>query len=196
MKTHKFKEFWTQKFNDEPPLSFRLKDSFNPQWLRFHALPNSKRYPENQTEYEIVLQRANDLAGVVLGENSECWMVCCYPLDNHEGSEEEHASFGSLKNTYGITKAFEFKDIYEAPSDQSLWVAYAKLARWNYGKFNQHLIDIADEAWPKLYWISVETRNIFAPYDGGFDLILSSHNFRSDLRKEYSNWLSDHLSGY
>ncbi|MFD6971116.1 hypothetical protein [Streptomyces sp. NPDC059949] len=42
-----------------PPEAHQFKHAYADRWVRFHSLPESKRYPEDETEYAIVLDRYN-----------------------------------------------------------------------------------------------------------------------------------------
>jgi len=189
-----FLEYWTEHFGDGPPLSYRFKSTFHKNWIRFHALPKSKRYAETQSEYEIILKRANILAGIVLGESSQCWMFSSIPKALLLEEDKDVTSFIS---EFEMTKSFLFEENEEDPEDRPQWVSFAKLDKWKNKKFDAHLLQIADdEAWPKLSWVSTKNNNIFAPYDGGFDIISSSRGLISELRAKFPEWLSEHPEGY
>src|SRR5690348_5984436 len=48
---------WQQQFPDAAPAAHRLRAAFPNRWVRFHSLPGSKRYPEEEDEYSTVLAR-------------------------------------------------------------------------------------------------------------------------------------------
>jgi len=189
-----FQEYWAEHFGDEPPLSYRFKHSFWKNWIRFHALPESKRYADTQAEYDIILKRANILANIVLGEDTECWIFSTIPEYLLLQQDQDVISF---LEKFNLTKNFSFEENEEDSADRPCWVSFSRLSKWKNKKFDTHLLDIADdEAWPKLSWVSTKNNNIFAPYDGGFDLILSSHNTITELRLKFPEWLSNHPEGY
>ncbi|MFI5613828.1 hypothetical protein [Amycolatopsis sp. NPDC051903] len=43
------------------PMADTLKLAYPDRWVRFHSLPESKRYAENEGEYDIVLRRYNSV---------------------------------------------------------------------------------------------------------------------------------------
>src|SRR5688572_12438686 len=55
---------WDRRFPNCEPIGHHLRVAFADRWVRFHSLPDSKRYPEDETEYAELLARHN----VVLGE--------------------------------------------------------------------------------------------------------------------------------
>ncbi|MGW1610935.1 DUF3885 domain-containing protein [Streptomyces sp. NPDC002285] len=52
---------WQQQFPKVPPIAHELRAAYSDRWVRFHSLPRSKRYPETEEEYAIVLHRYNTL---------------------------------------------------------------------------------------------------------------------------------------
>jgi len=188
-----FKQYWNENFGNEAPFSHNFKWLYEDNWVRFHALPNSKQYPDNKHEYDVVLQRAKQLANLVIGDNSECWAVSNFPKS--ERVDEDMKLEDTIIFKQKLAESFEFIDKYETPEEQTIWVAYAKRSIWSYSKFKPHLVEIADEIWPKLFWVSTKTHNIFAPYDGGFDVISPSREFLATLRNQFSDWLPDRPDG-
>jgi len=188
-----FETYWVHNYQDKPPLSYRLRDLFHKNWIRFHALPESKRYADTQAEQHIISSRAQALADIVLGKESPCWIFSTIPTEDllQKGSPIE-----ALISQYNLIKGFEFVDKLEDPEDQLEWTVFYQKHEWNYETFKTHLTDIADDFWPKLCWISIETGNLFLPYDGGFDLILSSQKQINDLREKFVDWLSIRPDGF
>ncbi len=45
---------WDQRWPGCSKVPYELRGVRNP-WVRFHTLPGSKRYPESESEYEIIL---------------------------------------------------------------------------------------------------------------------------------------------
>ena len=48
-------DLWEAQFPGVPPIGHRIRDS--KRWVRFHSLPESKRYAENEAEYAELLRR-------------------------------------------------------------------------------------------------------------------------------------------
>lgn len=55
---------WEQTWARCLPYAPALKTSYPDRWVRFHSLPDSKRYPGDETEYMIVLDRYNTVLNV------------------------------------------------------------------------------------------------------------------------------------
>jgi hypothetical protein len=49
---------WEEHWPDCPPIGYELRCERD-RWVRFHSLPESKRYPDTEDEWAIVLDRYN-----------------------------------------------------------------------------------------------------------------------------------------
>jgi hypothetical protein len=54
-------EVWPRHFGACEPVAHLLRDRFHDRWVRFHSLPESRRYPESEAEMTIILERHNRL---------------------------------------------------------------------------------------------------------------------------------------
>ncbi|MGW1495223.1 DUF3885 domain-containing protein [Streptomyces sp. NPDC002402] len=52
---------WRERRPSGPPIAHTFRSTYCDQWVRFHSLPESKRYPESEDEYAIVLDRYNTI---------------------------------------------------------------------------------------------------------------------------------------
>jgi hypothetical protein len=52
-------DLWQQRWPDCPPVGYKLRDPYRNVWVRFHSLPESKRYAKDENEYAVVLERYN-----------------------------------------------------------------------------------------------------------------------------------------
>jgi hypothetical protein len=46
---------WAQRWPRTPPVGHLLRDLHRDRWVRFHSLPDSKRYPDSLEEYATIL---------------------------------------------------------------------------------------------------------------------------------------------
>lgn len=70
-----FEVAWNGYYPNCPPLGYLMRAAGARHWLRFHSLPESKRYAETDEERNILLFRQNALADEVLGAGDACWLV-------------------------------------------------------------------------------------------------------------------------
>lgn len=169
-----FRFEWAERFGGVRPLGWVLRSTSRP-WIRFHALPESKRYAESDVERGIVLQRAYDLADAVLGEGARCWLVKSVVEEAPEG---EFTSFTQHDD-----------------NDRTVWRSAAKPVLWRRGGSDDTLLRIADYRAAPTLWMARDNGAVFAPYDGGFDLFPQSAEQVATLRAKHAAWLSTHPSG-
>ncbi|MFI2346673.1 hypothetical protein ACH492_06360 [Streptomyces sp. NPDC019443] len=50
---------WQERRPSGPPVAHMFRSAYADRWVRFHSLLGSKRYPESEVEYAIVLDRYN-----------------------------------------------------------------------------------------------------------------------------------------
>lgn len=178
-----FETFWERRFGGTPPLGYRLRESYRDRWLRIHSLGDAKRHAESPTEREEVLARANRAGTAVLGEGSRCWLVVPeYELEADNRVPE-------LPDA-PLAPAMTFDD----PDDDGAVTFWAAEVVWHEGAFDDVLNAIADDRRWAL-WVRMDTSEVFAPYDGGADLILSSGERKSALSEELGSWISRRPDG-
>lgn len=171
-----FRDDWAKFYGNRLPLSWMLRTDATVPWVRYHALPGSKRYAENDAEEAIILSRANVIGNRLLGRASPCWQI--------ETRTDEMADAGELVGT--------FKESDDP--DEPVWSIYVQAVEWRAGMFDSQFRAIADDEYRAL-WMSRSDGAVFAPYDGGFDLFPCSVEQVSALKAEHPDWLSSHPEG-
>lgn len=176
-----FSRDWARHVGTTGPLAHHLRQSGLLPWIRFHALPMSKRYEETAKEKQTILARADELATEILGEKADCWLVECRK--------------GRLGRPFMTrVKGHSVLDIAE-PEDDYIWTAHVSPARWKAGSARRLLWQVAQDRTGPTLWINRTSGAIFAPYDGGFDLFPASLQHVEALRQKHSNWLSNEPGG-
>lgn len=169
-----FQREWAHYHGERRPLGWLLRQDDDLPWVRFHALPDSKRYAENDRERQIILERANQLGDRLLGAGAECWLVESNPVTLADGA--------IFTGTYAEDDDFECS-------------FYAYPVRWQAGGFDALIAAIADDMPGRALWMSRKSGNILAPYDGGFDCFLASRRDILVLKVDFGIWLSPEPSG-
>lgn len=170
-----FREEWAQFFGDTPPFGWKLRALHIP-WLRYHALPGSKRHAEDDAECSMILSRANVIGERLLNARSPCWYV-----------EARFDDEGSDPNPM-----VEFREMDDG--EELVWRFHVRPVEWCAGAFDAKLRAIADDELEAL-WMRRSDGTVFAPYDGGFDLFPRSFDDVETLKEERADWLSSHPSG-
>lgn len=175
--TAEFRRDWAQYHSTCLPLGWMLRGRVGLPWVRFHALPDSKRYADDQAERNIVLSRAHALGDWLLGVDRCCWMI--EAETGNPTAPSEVAQSGAET----------------ADPDDPVWSFYARRERWRMGTYDAKLLSIADDEPRRAIWMSCDNGVVFAPYDGGFDLFPTSWEAVSQLKAKWPDWLSDHPAG-
>lgn len=179
---NEFSEVWSRSFGQTPPLGHVLRHDYFQIWTRFHALPESKRYAESDEEAGIILERANALAAECFEQQAIVWIVT--------GCISEFAlEDNDLTARMNMSKVMVWIDEDEAPADQREWSFFASRAAWGPSSFDRLFHDIAEDR-EQAVLFSEEAQTVFAPYDGGFDIISLQPGKIIELENTYSSWMS------
>jgi hypothetical protein len=54
-----FLENWQRAYPETPPINYLFKSRLPKRWARIHSLPDAKRYPESNAEWDVLLKRQN-----------------------------------------------------------------------------------------------------------------------------------------
>ena len=174
-----FQADWSRHYGALLPIGWHIRQDEARPWVRFHALPLSKRYAEDEAERATVLFRANSLGDEILGPGTSCWIV--------EARSNESDGPGEL-----WMKSAEDDD----DPDSLVWCFYVRSEDWQPGRYNEKLLAIADDQPDRAIWMSRDTGSVLAPYDGGFDLFLPTWEEVSTVKTDWRDWLSDHPAGF
>ena len=178
--------------------SYRARTSAlaaNDLWVRFHSLPDSRRYAENEAEYAELLHRHN----VVLNE-----------LRRTVGATTE--AFMAVSTSWSMTSApvarepdlevlvpdaaFWLSILRERDGDDEYWIhLHLNTIQWSVGVLNPLLGHVADDQTRDIIMSDRELHWLYHPYDGGADVIVRSQEERNVLREEQGDWLSTHKLG-
>jgi hypothetical protein len=189
-----FRRLWSLFHEGQLPVGYRLTFGGAANWLRFHSLPDSKRYADSDHERRVILDRQNLLAEEVLG-SERCWLV-----QTHWVTPEGVNDVADVKDPFAATRKFNLEFAFEfADNDDNehavRWRVHAGPVRWADGAFDDLLLDIADERSAPTIWMSESTGAVFAPYDGGIDLFLANSTQINVLKAKHHDWLSSHPEG-
>ena len=175
-------EQWSTSFKGCSPVAHTLKNLFPQRWVRFHSLPESKRYPENEEEFGIVLKRHNAVLRTLVPTTTQVLLL----------TTEFSWDSKPTVPPYQIEKAIYWRT---ASENESFWHVYAESITWVQGVFDALVKRVAIDEFSNVMICAPDCDWLLHPYDGGMDVILSSEHLRDELRTEFSDWLSPHPSG-
>ncbi len=184
-----FKDWWQARYGLCGPTGFSLREFYQSRWFRIHSLPDSKRYPENEKELKLLLSRQNEVATEILGERSSFFLTATL-FNDFSISEYEHE-----KSYFEPDPDFCFEGSQVGIEGTDRFSTWTTNTTWSLGEFDDLITRIANDESPHMIFVSKDTGRIYAPYDGGADLILESENEKNFLKEKYSKWLSNHPLG-
>lgn len=184
MKT--FERWWSEHYAATAPLGYCLRENYQDRWLRLHSLPNSKRYAEDDVERAEVRRRAWAAASKLLVTGEPVSLV----TGLYQGGEPHELGLSDL-----TSMSFERVGPYEHPLFDGPFVAYATQTIWPHADFDRLIDAIADDRL-QLVWFSSISGEVFAPYDGGIDLIFGSPMRAQSMRPVFPpDWYSQRDDG-
>ncbi|MEU9308742.1 hypothetical protein [Streptomyces sp. NPDC048256] len=161
--------------------------------MRFHSLPRSKRYPESENEYAIVLHRYNAILDKLFADTEVFvvtvdWSITSMgPARFPEPRQTLHAD--------GIRWWTEPDEDDPDPENHTYTRLYADRRPWQHGCIDGLLRAVADDRLTEVFITDTTLQRIHHPYDGGADVILTTPAERDRLRDKHIDWLSSHPSG-
>ncbi|MFD5568279.1 DUF3885 domain-containing protein [Streptomyces cadmiisoli] len=183
---------WRRQYPKGPPIAHELRTSYGDRWVRFHSLPDSKRYPETEDEYDIALHRYNTVLNELF-EGTDIYVMTVAWSWEPGGPElppERHAV-----HPQGARWTTLAQDDDPDPEFHSYTHLYADHRPWRPGTVDDILRKVADDVLSGVIITDSGLTRIHHPYDGGADVILTTSSERDALRERHTDWLSSHPSG-
>lgn len=184
---------WDAAFPNCEPIAHLMREQFRPRWVRFHSLPESKRYPENDTEMAEVLHRHNTILGDLLGEDCEVVLLttaATFDLGNAP-REPDFLEFDPHAVPWR-TVPMHTCDDFDA---LTYWYISASLWTWETGMFDPVVRLSAGWETVNVMMADPYCRWMLHPYDGGMDVILATSAERDCLKSAFPDWLSAREDG-
>ena len=192
MNTIEFNKYWELNYPESNPIGHELKSVYPNRWLRIHSLPKSKRYAESEVEYQIILDRQNQLISELIGENTEIIIVSGqYETELTDKTSIELSDYGEFKKC----RTIDLHKIYPEEYDEGYFYnVYFRPDIWKSNSQNRLLKNIADDEFRAMF-VCPRRNCIVAPYDGGMDIIVDTQKKRDELKTKYRDWLSEREDG-
>ena len=186
-------KFWDSEFNNFAPEAHNLKHEYKSRWVRFHSLPESKRYPENEEEYLEVLCRHNTVLQELCGSRSKVLVVL--PEYSEEKIPSQPESI--LLKLFPVSEPWRTLEQHEDEDDyESYWHLHVSEVEFTGNEFNSLFRIVANDEVGNIMIICPSKGIVFHPYDGGADVVLTSTKERNHLKEHHHEWLSSHPEGF
>nr|WP_223243163.1 hypothetical protein [Streptomyces sp. CBMA123] len=177
---------WERRWPGSPPVGHEIDGSARDVWVRFHSLPGSKRYPGDEREYAIVLERQNTLLDELFA-GSQVYVL------TPEWTTEPGAPSG--RPGARLWRSWLQNDDPD-PEFRTHCHVFAERLAWRRGRLDELLRRVADDEVAGVIITDTGLLRLHHPYDGGADVFLASTEERDRLRERHADWLSSHPQGY
>jgi hypothetical protein len=187
---HPLQDSWEARWPHLVPIGSQLRDDAD-GWVRFHSLPGAKRYADAPSEYATILHRHNvvlDELGAQAGDLHVITLQYAFtPVPRHR----RPVSVDLLPDAEcWLVLSWPHLDPVLAFAH-----AYVSRVRWQPGRLDELLRKVADDETADVIIAPPDLAWLYAPYDGGADVILGSPALRDSLRDRHRDWLSHHPGG-
>lgn len=178
-------ELWQQRWPSCTPVGYKLRNPYRDVWVRFHSLPESKPYADDESEYTVVLERYNAVLDELFAD-ADVYVIT--PLWTTE------AEVPSVQPAAGYWQSLLVEDDPD-PEFRTYCHLFAARRPWRCGCIDELLRDIADDKVAGVLITDTRMQRIHHPYDGGADVFLATSEERDQVRDRHADWLSIHPSG-
>lgn len=184
-----FDTAWRARWPGVFPIGHELRDLAATTWVRFHSLPESKRYAENKAEYDELISRhvtlLNELSAATGTDDllvvTSTWSQTSKPSDETP----------RRRTAFPVTN--HWKTI---PADAHGWI-HLRVATTTPDDphLRTLLLQVADDKAPGVILTPPNAAWLYHPYDGGADVIAPDVRTRNTLIAAHHDWLSPYPSG-
>ncbi|VXB44149.1 hypothetical protein [Aeromicrobium sp. 9AM] len=180
---------WEAKFPGVLPIGHLVRD--DERWVRFHSLPESKRYAENESEYEELLRRHHEVLTTLSAPHTDLIAITA------SWSPTKYARSRSRALQRAAPRAELWQSVVVDPDDEDAWFTNLFVSRVENSpaSLNPLLRLVADFGTSDVLLTTPELTWLYHPYDGGADVIASSVERRDLIRQEFADWLPSNSSG-
>ncbi|MEU8364523.1 hypothetical protein AB0C27_51740 [Nonomuraea sp. NPDC048882] len=181
---------WHSRWPDCPPIGHMLFGDPD-RWVRFHSLPNSKRYAHSEAEYRTALHRYDTVLTELFAGQEMYVTTITYVMD--EGFTDL-APFDAHALNPGSRPWTRVREDDDSDPGCTLHIHVGR-HQWKPGLLDPLLRAVADDECRSVLIMDTDLRRLYHPYDGGADVILTNTQERDTLKAAHTDWLSKHPSG-
>lgn len=191
-----FEAAWETHWPTCRPIGDELRGCAARRWVRFHSLPGSKRYADDEAEYAELLSRhfalLNHLRSLTPTPTPEVVVVTAAWSNSSQHAEREP----DLRRAFpDATPWRTFPDGGADPVDPMWTHLYLGVAPLDPAALTPLLRLVADDGTADVIIGDRQARWLYHPYDGGGDVFAPNEDARHALRAKYGDWLSTHPRG-
>lgn len=188
-----FGNAWERRAAKAIPAPWSLREHLADRWVRFHSLPGSRRDAETEAEDEILLDRHHEVLAALRGSSTDEVLVVLLRWDG-QGAFRASREFRRIASTWSFWRTFVDETTADEDSEAitaSAFVCRLPATRAALDPWFRRAADDAD-----VFVITDDAVDwVYAPYDGGADVITPTAEARDALSDRYSAWRSPRPDG-
>ncbi|MFT3877772.1 MAG: hypothetical protein QM708_15325 [Propioniciclava sp.] len=166
-----------------------LADRFPDQWVRLHSLPESKQYPDDETEYETVFLRHHTLLRELAGPDHASASAILRTMSWSTTARPTRRSQATVSVAPGARHwVSELTEDDPDPEWRTWSHVYLNPVRLTRESLDPVLRLVADDMLGEII-IALESLDwLYRPYPGGVDIFLPSKAERDALSTRHQDW--------
>ncbi|MEJ3746162.1 hypothetical protein WEI85_23095 [Actinomycetes bacterium KLBMP 9797] len=186
MDTAALDALWEQRWAGYSKAPYELR-TIKDRWVRFHALPHAKRYPETEAEYRTVLSRHNTILAELVTGDALLVVTSGYSEQPVPRVPARSAPAVAVqpRATYWCSVCMD-----DEPGLEIYLHLYVDHVAWRPGRLDPLLRKVADDTVANVLLAPPDLSWLYHPYDGGMDVVLPTTAARDALRDRHRAWLS------
>lgn len=191
-----FDSEWRSRRPNDRPIGTELRCSASSTWVRFHSLPGSKRYADNQAEYDELHSRHHTLISelsAIAGTSVNDLRAVTPSFSGSPRPVDRHDALAAAMPSAAYWKTLP-QDLSD-PEDPC-WI-HLHLAKTSLhaNDLRELLLLVADFGTGEVVLCPPTLEWLYHPYDGGCDVIAPDRAAVELLRTRHADWLSSDPSG-
>ena len=183
--------WWQSRFGEIAPRGHLLRRALSEHWVRFHSLPDSKRYAESVDEYAELQRRHLAVASALFCADEPLYVFRAHSGEPRLRGRTRHQLVGRQFREAVAVLPFESRG---QDDDEDSMHVRALVTKWKPDFFEAAIRLLADWKEVGVSFVSPATRNMFCPYDGGMDVFTFSI-VPEELRTRFTSWRSARPDG-
>jgi hypothetical protein len=190
MKKENIESYWESNFPTCPPINYLLKIFYTDRWLRIHSLPDSKRYADTDTEWVTLFQTQNSILDDIFIEGEMIYLLTGVYSNLEITFPDNNLSDNAALKAFDFS-ALEKVDLYAMTKDyceeNTFYTPYCTEIFYKSSQYNDLLKSIANDE-IRAFFLNPKSNIIFAPYDGGIDIIYSDKKTKDFYQTKYNHF--------
>ena len=194
-----FDAAWKRSWPEVTPVAHLLRSRFPSQWVRFHSLPEAKRYATTDVEHAEILHRHRTVLAALTEqpeqqaepETVRLVAVTCSWSESARPVPRDMAVAGATPDAY----YWRSDDLATEPGFESWQHHYVSDTTLASPELDQLLMTVADDMTAGVLIAAADLSWLYHPYDGGADAITGSADARDRLAATFARWQSPGPSG-